>query len=278
MGTGDYLIIAILFLAGAIAFLIFVPKRQVRHVEKLEERIALETEIRKTLAQILGGIILLGGLFFTWGLLRTTQQAREMYDAIATLFQHALVVALFQAVFLALVAYFLTERWQRWRQRREFQYRSLVKFSELSEEAFNRLSEMLMLTWRLVRSEASPFVVRPKISEMQREFVDGRARLLAMDGELGAGFKDPKILQGLIYLRDIMRILYGMVSKGFALKSQFEPVQQCMAQQRKVMITRMARGMGLLSKREARHALEELEPQAKLPPGVVPPAEDEAEG
>lgn len=67
MATGDYIITAILFLAGVIAFLIFVPKRQVRQVEKLEDRIALETGIRKTLAQILGGIILLAGLFFHMG-------------------------------------------------------------------------------------------------------------------------------------------------------------------------------------------------------------------
>ncbi len=74
MWTGDYFITGVLFLAGAIAFLVVVPKLQVRRVEKLEDRIALETEVRKTLAQILGGIVLLAGLFFTWGQLKTTQE------------------------------------------------------------------------------------------------------------------------------------------------------------------------------------------------------------
>ncbi len=53
MGTGDYFVIGILFLvlAGAIALLVVVPKLQVRRVEKLEDRIGLETEIRKTLGR-----------------------------------------------------------------------------------------------------------------------------------------------------------------------------------------------------------------------------------
>ena len=63
--------------------------------------------------------------------------------------RHPLVIALLQVVVGALIAYMFTELWQRWRQRRDFQYRTLAKFSELSYEMTDRLSELLMLRDRI---------------------------------------------------------------------------------------------------------------------------------
>jgi hypothetical protein len=57
--------------------------------------------------------------------------------------RHPLVIALVQLGVGLFVAYFLTERWQRWRQRRDFQYRTMVKFSETSMDVFVSLSDLL---------------------------------------------------------------------------------------------------------------------------------------
>src|SRR5262249_18783382 len=74
-------------------------------------------------------------------LLGALEAARVNVDA---LLRHLLLIAIAQVVAALLVAYFLTERWQRWRQRRDFQFRTLAKFSELSYELMDRLSELLM--------------------------------------------------------------------------------------------------------------------------------------
>jgi hypothetical protein len=175
--------------------------------------------------------------------------------------EHPLVVALLQIILAGSVSYFLTERWQRWRQRREFQNRSMVKFSELSEEAFSRLSELLMSRGRIPDDQHN---------RLRREHIYRRGPLLAMDGELSVTFKDVEIFRGLLYLRDIMRILYDMACAPKPVsQEQFEPVQNCMAAQRKLMITIMAGEMGFFSRREVKKALEELEPKAKLPPDVA---------
>ena len=179
------------------------------------------------------------------------------------LFKHPLFVALVQLGGGALAAYFLAERWQKWRQRRDFQFRTLVKFSELSEEAFNRLSELLVLADR-----RSP----ERRRALLREFVYLRGRLFAMDGEIRTVFKDDNIFSGLIYLRDIMRILYNIASRDADIRrEEFEPIQDCMAAQRSLMISRMAREMRFYSRREYRQAMIHFGPRAQLPPGVTPP-------
>ena len=42
------------------------------------------------------------------------------------------------------LAYLGTERWQRWRRRRDFQYRTLMKFTELTYDLMDRLAELLL--------------------------------------------------------------------------------------------------------------------------------------
>lgn len=56
------------------------------------------------------------------------------------LLRYSLFVVLVQLLIGGITAYCLAERWQRWRQRRDFQHRTLVKFSELSYEMMDRLS------------------------------------------------------------------------------------------------------------------------------------------
>ncbi len=68
-------IFIVLFVAVAIASLMIgIPKWQARHVTDIKERIELENKLRATLAQILGGAILLCGLFFTWAELNDTRK------------------------------------------------------------------------------------------------------------------------------------------------------------------------------------------------------------
>lgn len=67
-------IFIVLFVAVAIASLIGIPKWQARNVTDIKERIELENKLRATLAQILGGAILLCGLFFTWAELNDTRK------------------------------------------------------------------------------------------------------------------------------------------------------------------------------------------------------------
>jgi hypothetical protein len=90
--------------------------------------------------------------------------------------RHPLVIALLQVVVGALIAYLLTERWQRWRQRRDFQYRTLVKFSELSYEMMDRLSELLVLRGRM----ASDLYIAKRREDLSRWTL-----FVSMRGEVG---------------------------------------------------------------------------------------------
>lgn len=180
--------------------------------------------------------------------------------------KHALVVALLQFLLAALLAYFLAERWQRWRQRRDFQFQTMVKFNNLSAEAFNRLSELLMARSRIPDDHHN---------RLRREYLYQRIGLLAMDGELFAAFRDAAVFQGLVDLKNIMRVLYHMACAPTPVpRSQFEPIQSCMTAQRRVMQTRMIQEMGFFSRRGFRHFLRTWEPRTRLPPSTSLPAED----
>src|SRR5262245_41733447 len=52
-----------------------VPKRQASGVPDIKDRLTVENAARQTLAQIVGGVVLIGGLFFTWASLKITQES-----------------------------------------------------------------------------------------------------------------------------------------------------------------------------------------------------------
>ncbi len=179
-----------------------------------------------------------------------------------------MTVALVSLLIGGFIAYFLTERWQRWRQRRDFQHEALVKFSQLTEEVFRRLSELLMTRDR----------IRPEDHQyLRREYISRRGPLYAMDLEITAVFKNVETFRGFLYLRDIMRVLYRIATEAPSplRREYFEPIQDCLAAQRRLVATLMSAEMGLLSKKEMRAAVKELEPKAHLPEGVSIPAEGE---
>jgi hypothetical protein len=97
------------------------------------------------------------------------------------LLRHPLFVALFQLAAGGLVAYWLTERWQRWRQQRDFQYRAMVKFNELLYDIANKVAELLMA--RVLIGAGTP---APSYWDKYREFVSRRTALEAMRDELVA--------------------------------------------------------------------------------------------
>jgi hypothetical protein len=43
-----------------------VPKKQASGVQDIKDRLTVENAARQTLAQIIGGAVLIAGLFFTW--------------------------------------------------------------------------------------------------------------------------------------------------------------------------------------------------------------------
>ena len=77
-----------------------VPQWQVAYVFSAKDRIDLETKSRQTMAQILGGAALLGGLFFTAQTLQTTQEGQiterftKAIDQLGKSGEHTLAVRL----------------------------------------------------------------------------------------------------------------------------------------------------------------------------------------
>lgn len=71
----------LLFIGALLLALLFLllwkyPQRQVAAVHDRKDRIDLESKSRQTLAQIVGGAVLLVGLYFTAQTLRTTQEGQ----------------------------------------------------------------------------------------------------------------------------------------------------------------------------------------------------------
>lgn len=67
----------LVFVAIAMACMVIIPKWQTRKVTDPDKRLELENKLRATLAQILGGAVLLGGLYFTW---QSLEESRKTLD------------------------------------------------------------------------------------------------------------------------------------------------------------------------------------------------------
>ena len=74
-------IVYILIVSGllSILVLIVVPIFQTKKIADLKSRIELNNKIRGTLAQIIGGAILLTGIFLTWEEISISRRATEIY-------------------------------------------------------------------------------------------------------------------------------------------------------------------------------------------------------
>ena len=127
----------------------------------------------------------------------------------SALLRHPLFIALFQLLLGGFGAYLLTERWQRWRQRRDFQYKAMANFSRVGWE----LARQLQLR-RLSKAKALP-------PEDVRPFMSQWLELQSIRDEMTAVFKDDvisafeKVNKTVLRLRDMNRTSPGPTDAEF---------------------------------------------------------------
>jgi hypothetical protein len=155
--------------------------------------------------------------------------------------RHPLVIALVQLGVGLFVAYFLTERWQRWRQRRDFQYRTMVKFSETSMDVFVSLSDLLA-------SRPAQNIIVEAWAEKQKQYIAKRVLFHALEPEIMASFTPGEILAGYHVVNTHAEKLFEVAqSPGTVSGGHYEPVQDAFLKQRKELLGRMIVEMKLLS-------------------------------
>lgn len=154
---------------------------------------------------------------------------------------HPLFIGVVQIILASVAAYFLTERWQRWRQRREFQYRTMSKFSETSMEIFVLLGELLSIR-PLQRMMADAW------GDRQRRYISQRVLFHALEADIMASFKRGEILSGYSKLNSKGKELFDLVqSTGQFDKTAYEPIQDAFLKGRKDLLGNMIVEMKLLS-------------------------------
>lgn len=151
-----------------------------------------------------------------------------------------LIIAVLQIVFGGIVAYFLTERWQRWRQRREFQYRTMSKFSETSMELFVVLGELLSIH-PLRQAMADVW------DERQRRYISQRVPFHALEADIMASFKSGRILSSYYELNKKAKALFEFVqSTGYLNETAYKAIQDEFLKRRKNLLGQMIAEMKLL--------------------------------
>jgi hypothetical protein len=165
-----------------------------------------------------------------------------------SLLRYSLFVALVQLLIGGTTAYCLAERWQRWRQRREFQHRTLAKFSELSYEMMDRLSELLVGRGRMPNDLHSA---------KRRELVSRWTVFVSMRGEVMASYGRQFILQRAYQgVFNTLAVLRGYLNEPERVpQERFEPEQEKYLAYREAVVAHMVRAMGLLSRRDWRAEL-----------------------
>jgi hypothetical protein len=142
---------------------------------------------------------------------------------------NALLAAIVQLAGAGLGAWWLSERWQRWRQRREFQYRTLVTFSERSSKVIFDLTRMASLVEHAsMESEAKKLTILAELTD-----------LLSLDAECRLLFEDPAIVAGLERLSD----LFSGEATDWT-RASLEKKQKRLRTERLDLVTRMGREMG----------------------------------
>ena len=178
-------------------------------------------------------------------------------SSLALLLRHPLLIALVQVAVGLGAAYFLTERWQRWRQRREFQYRVMSKLSEISADLHSRLQELYAFR---TAGPATDFWAR------FREFTARRPQLSALEGELVASFGDDEIHREYADLLAATRIFSTLIrSEAPAARNEFDAAEDRFLAIRRLLISRMNAAMGLLPRKVLRQEVKIVKPRTALP-------------
>ena len=188
----------------------------------------------------------LNSLQWDWARLASTS-----CSLIRRLLSHPLFVALATLAAGVLLAYLFTERWQRHRQRREFQLRAMVKFNELSYDLLDRMSELLT-----ANPQFGALFPNHEYPSKHREFVSRWTIFVAMRDELAAVF-DEKVLEDYDLLQQTTKSLKDMISAMPPVeRGAFEHVRDRFLGQRQITAIRMIGNMGFFKKKEVEVAVE----------------------
>jgi len=180
-------------------------------------------------------------------------------STVDTVLRHPLVVAALQLFVAAVLAYFGTERWQRWRQRRDFQYRTLSKLSETSTDLFVRLADMLSSRVKLNedrsdgRLSASIMARESELRDKQRQYIDRRTAFHALEAEIMASYTTTEIMAGYYELDAKAKALFDLVQSSHTRsREHYEPIQNDFTKLRKALFGMMVVEMKLLTRTERR--------------------------
>jgi len=166
--------------------------------------------------------------------------AGDAGDVLKDVLIHPLFIGIVQVILGGVAAYFLTERWQRWRQRREFQYRTMSKFSEISMEIFVLSGELLSIR-PLQQMMADAW------DDKQRRYISQRVLFHALEADIMACFSG-EILRRYYELNRKGKALFDLVqSTGHFDKMAYEPIQDAFLNGRKDLLGNMIAEMKLLS-------------------------------
>jgi hypothetical protein len=180
-----------------------------------------------------------------WGATATPRTTATPAGVFDWLQRYALLTPVVQFILATVFAAFIAEKWQRWRQRRDFQYKTLTKFSELSYEMTGRIAELLV-----GRGKLPDNVYREK----QREMVTRWTVFLSMRGEVMASFGRDFILrpeyQGVFTALNTLRAF--LREPAPVPEARFEPEQEKFLANREAVVALMVRAMGLVSWRHWR--------------------------
>ena len=172
-------------------------------------------------------------------------------SAILNLLGHPLLVAATQLSGAAWIAYSLTERWQRWRQRREFQYRLMGRFSRNTEQCFGLLVEALRAEGR-ANTNLRRF--------LGKSYARSRWHIHGLLSETELMFENQRIAEEMYLMIDAMTELEQMtLSQPPAQPERYDPVLLWARCLRDLVMARMSREMALIGSPEVGTAIRVLE-------------------
>lgn len=171
------------------------------------------------------------------------------------LHRYGLVVPVVQLLLATVLGFIFAERWQRWRQLRDFRYRTLTKFNEITYDMMDRMSELLVGRGRIPPDQ---------YTAKRREFVSRWTVLAAMRPEVMACY-GPDFVRGRHYqgMFTAFNTLRGLISAPEPIpQARFEPEQERFLAHREAVVADMVSVMRLLSKRD--QAAERRESEQRL--------------
>jgi hypothetical protein len=179
---------------------------------------------------------------------------------VSALTSHAFIVAAFGAF----SAYFIAERWQRWRQRREFQHRAMLDFAEAS-------TAVMATLWNMARARAHGWTQYHGLVEVYPSKFEP---LAARDAQFYAVFENKQLVHELAELTKLMNRIFVKITKITDTSSPvvIDPAIvrrgiDCLTARRRLILGQMAREMRLRTKADVKSLERELRPQAtSVPP------------